>query len=147
MIDPKEIRIGNLLYPKLNTTPHWRMALRVSMIGEKIKAGYFEAEPDSFQPIPLDDEWLNKFSLEEKWYGAENGPGDERCYGFKLSDHLFLVKNMIRDGSGRWDGYHLVYRSGVVYRIAFGKKIEHVHHLQNIVLGLTGQELTLKDPT
>lgn len=154
MIDSKELRIGNIIHYEGDETNEYNDEQDV-VVGEitrrELLAYHLDFEKcyevksfSCFDPIPLTDDWLNKFGLEEKMHGEDCGPLAERCYGFKLSDHLFLVKNKIRDGSGKWKGYYLIHRTGFAYRTIFHKTIEHVHHLQNIVFDLTGQELTIK---
>lgn len=100
--------------------------------------------PGYYQPIELTDEWLDKFGI-QLW--QLDDPEDIRPFvGFKLTENTFLQKNYCRDGSGSYNGYLLVIKTGIVFRTVLDcDPIKTVHRLQNIVFALTGQELMLKE--
>jgi hypothetical protein len=80
------------------------------------------------EPIPLTEEWLVKFGLNEI---KENDPHFSNIFG---NPHWIQYLERIK---------------GVVLHIGGGEhftieNINHVHQLQNLVHALTGEELTIK---
>ena len=156
MIDPKELRIGNIVEVDDNSESWDYLVGEILAVEEfkgsivQLKRGcgccYCHVEYADLSPTPLTEEWLNKLGLHEVEHGADFGLADQIIRGFKLSDHLFLQKNKLRDGSGNYDGFTLSIRSGLVFRLVMGcLPIKTVHRLQNIVFDFTGKELTLID--
>jgi len=75
---------------------------------------------EELEPIPLTEEWLERFGFE--W--------DGEMWFHKAEDWIMidLSDNMVR----LWDGW--------LYR-----EIKYVHTLQNLYHALTGEELTVKE--
>ena len=109
-----------------------------------IKAGTIiqcEISPDSFQPIPLTEEWLIKFGFEKVIYESdETGYGTDYelevkgvgciSYSDDFSCALFGSKESSKNELGflpNWDN------------------CKHVHSLQNLYFALTGEELKIKE--
>ena len=58
VIDPKELRMGNWVdYLGETAQVEW-------VKSGIIKAGFFQAPPEEFNPIPLTEEWLKRFGFE-----------------------------------------------------------------------------------
>lgn len=130
MINKKDLRIGNLVYPNgENATPY-----EVSELG-KHEANFVVKPPskgdclipyDLLQPIPLSPEWLEMagfISINDGSFFVESVSRDlypllkrETEYNFEEPEGGLLLKNDIR----------------------------FVHELQNAVFVLAGKELTFK---
>ena len=123
-MEAKELRIGNF-------------ATRKRIIYEDnsfktITVSYHDIEACSrnqkhFEPIPLTEEWLEKFGFTEAMYDYTVHTGE--FYNNKIG----LLKIV----------------GGDKYQLSIGSKnlmvvIEYVHQLQNLYFALTGEELTLK---
>ena len=130
MIDPKEVRIGNLVNYNEDgygfddyvvviepTEIHTRRT-----IAERIK----HAE---LNPIPITPEWLERLGFVCTWSASGDGTTYEKDRISLHGDHFPLHLN----------GYTIPW---------FGMpKINHIHQLQNLYHALTGQELTVKELT
>jgi hypothetical protein len=126
MILLNELRIGNFIkgpltingvfYPNIAPLESTELQLKLEHFV------WFKANPDlykSIEPIPLNEEWMLKFShakdYELKW---------------NLHQYVMVVK--------RYEKYFLYYGDkGYLFDVKF------VHQLQNICFALTGEELTL----
>lgn len=147
MIKANELRIGN--YVSVNNEKYYNeitgKILQVSGIKERVSEHFpdsdyvvsmtiglesFSQFEEFLTPIPLTDEWLVKFGFEDDAGYEENGNipkvlstehGQILIYpdGVYLSDYFIIVKAFV--------------------------KIEFLHHLQNFVYYLTGEELTIKN--
>lgn len=108
-IKASELRIGNIVFfSDTLMEPH------------KIKAGrLIDLYCDSFNSIPLTEDWLLKFGFEKRKNSYEYG--------------LFVL---YQEDSGRFGFTEFAV---IVY-------INHVHKLQNLYFALTGQELEVKEP-
>lgn len=152
MINPKELRLENLLLYSGKPIPIYSIESgghtfwRINYLAINKNTGCtINGGEDVYDPILLTDEWLDKLGI-RLWAYRDPG-GADPFDGFKLSDNLFLQKNYCRDGSGHYDGYLMVIKTGVVFRTVMDcQPIKTVHRLQNIVFELTGQKLTLKEP-
>jgi hypothetical protein len=127
MIDPKELRIGNLVICK-------RYRIGEEYITDVENVGYWGVNGDANHdieidgkeawPISLSEEWLEKFGLKKCWLDL---PDESSIY--HRGDTLSI---MPKDG------------------ISGGHQIEcpckYVHQLQNLYFALTGEELTIKQP-
>lgn len=100
---------------------------QVTQILEKgVNCGLVGALYDIVKPIPLTEEWLERFGFEEKMiYNSIH---------YELGD--FKVYIDIDNGlpSGYFD-YHKVSMIGIK------AELNHVHQLQNLYFALTGEEL------
>lgn len=126
MIEPKDIRIGNL----------------VDLYGHPLKVSTFSpdycnfekfsgtADFEDIKPIPLTEEWLIKFGFEKGKY-----------HTYKL----------YYGGGTKENGKHLTYvcESGNIelcrgHLTTADAAVHFVHQLQNLYFSLTGKELTVK---
>jgi len=115
---PQELRIGNWIYDTIE--------------GEElqVKIGNIKYYSD-FEPIPLTEEWLDKFGFEQKEGGSGppiNAVWDEwwePYEGFRITQD---VKN---------DWFLCGYRQNK-------KHFKYVHQLQNLYFALTGEELEIQ---
>lgn len=82
-----------------------------------------EKYPDQYEPIELTEEWLLKFEFEKKW---DNIPGVGTFYFY---EHPLFNHRITQSFS----------------MPVFGAQIKSVHHLQNIVYAICGEELTIKE--
>lgn len=151
MIDVKTLRIGSIVnrkyYNPHPTNPGYAYdAATVIAIGQanvtlelkgrtRVKYKY-----DDIQPIPLTEEWLVKFGFDKH---TKDYTGFPTFYNKKgtiaLKDegvngiYLYRVQKVFEKGKWRGAENHF-----------YVCEIEHVHHLQNLILDLTGEELKLK---
>lgn len=131
MIDPKELRIGNYVFDKdwdaerpIGATDIYNMVIKGS---------------DSFEPIELTPEWLEKFGFKKKDESAfENikmkyWVHEAVCLFFNENPHevSFLAGYGFNTFEGKYYGATI-------------RWISHVHVLQNIFNSLTNKELTIK---
>jgi len=127
-----ELRIGNYVEvrnkkSRENSWYPW-VQIRVTAIGVIAPlAEEFASnrEGQEFRPIPLTEEWLEKFGFEIVWDGhAEKWVGDfEYCVNYEEG---YLFFGQCDDYSHSIDG------------------INYVHQLQNLYFALTGDELEIK---
>jgi len=105
-----ELRIGNLIY---NVDRREPVEVTASILQDLTiwNSGVIYA------PIPLTEEWLDKF-------------------GFVKNNHRYSINNfVIANYGGVW---------GVDISDDLGTNLKHVHQLQNLYFALTGEELTIK---
>lgn len=131
MIDPRDLRIGNYLECGGDS-------LEVIGINDEVHGWVIFCDPVTKQikqedrsrfvrfinPIPITDEWLEKFGFELK----------EKCYEIKHGVGIHSV----------YFGEYLQYRfSSLINASHLVHSIRYVHELQNLIYVLTGQELTI----
>ena len=152
MINPKELRLGSLLFPQTKEAPHFKMALSVTMIGEMINSGYVFNKSghlggsDAFQPIMISEDWLRRLGFEmrvmngviHEWYIMCTPPNYKREFALCLRFGEFISVPRDKYTSNAW---HAWMDSGDSHSF----NIKHVHQLQNVYLFITGQELQIKD--
>ena len=114
MIQPQELRLGNILEQGVVTRLQ-EMSARIMSADGKYAFVHYE----DLEPIPLTEEWLIKLGFHEV-LGVYAGYGRE--INLKLVD-------------GYWDAY---------FKGKYVSVIKHVHQLQNLFYSITGHELTLK---
>ncbi len=130
MIDPKELRIGNLIY---------NQSVVVAADGRTIfDLAYFEKP--QYQPIPITPEWLKRFAFERRkdhypyddvlkntWFEKKFMTSYTSCHtSIDINEYSFTCwVSTGEDGGGALN------------------KIYFVHQLQNLYFALTGTELTL----
>lgn len=125
-MEAKNLRIGNWVCENaLVESEAWHQ--QVIGIGIKDEDDILVANGDIYKakelhPIPLDENWLKKYSFEHFDNGA-----------FALEGSIYTVE-YIRN---HW---HLLYRSNHVIAQPF----KYVHELQNLFFALTGTELEMK---
>lgn len=85
-----------------------------------------EISIESYNPIPLTEEWLVKFGFEKIYHSWIH---DEFDFDIVMHGHRYVLADISED-SGRY--------------FAHGK-FQFVHQLQNLYFALTGEELTLKE--
>ena len=134
MMDPKEVRIGNLVNYNEDgygfddyvviIEPHEIHTYRT--IAERIK----NAE---FHPIPITPEWLERLGFEKRI-----SPKGHENWVMYSQHHFAFVLREITPFIG------FTYHS---YGTDHSLQIDHVHQLQNLYHALTGQELTVKELT
>ena len=120
-----ELRIGNLA---IDTTEGFagRKNRTIEVSHEVIYS--IACGNDYWKPVPLTEEWLERFGFE---LPAHSWIGDK----FHLSEY----------GKGS------KHQNGGVWVVAMNKnnaiiaEIQYVHQLQNLYFALTGQELTIKE--
>jgi|688.fasta_scaffold520627_4 hypothetical protein len=133
-----ELRIGNLVKRSQHSNwqeRHW---------GEEIEVGYNEMylcslqeTTDWYEPIPLTDEWF------EKWGFYKDG----EYWSKGIWDYKFCFR--YRDWANNWAFYQEFTDSldpkddGKKYSISFD--IEYVHQLQNLWFSLLHYEITAKE--
>jgi hypothetical protein len=114
-----ELRLGNYVYDTLG---------KVNKIDLEAIT-YIVKEPrNQVKPIPLTEEWLLKFELEQHHV-------DYYCDTFMLrqiDEHEWIVKYYPEElGSAK------LIKKGII--------LKYVHQLQNLCFGLTGGELVVKE--
>ncbi|WPO89880.1 hypothetical protein [Chryseobacterium sp. HR92] len=129
-MEANEMRIGNFVFDKGGNI---EIVHEVSKYGDLYRIN--ERDPDYFSPIPLTEEWLNKF-------------------GFQL-DQYVEIESLIDEVDGREMYLELEYgERGAVICISADdpdesmnirlKYVKYVHQLQNLFFALKGKELILK---
>lgn len=116
MIDPKELRIGNLLKGD---------GVIVTIDARSVFDMWYNGKP--YGPIPITPEWLERLGFERD---------EETRYRLYL-EHNRWLKSWGRSGSFLVKGDN---DFGV-----FVYDIKHIHQLQNLFFALTGHELTVKE--
>lgn len=124
MINPKELRIGNLVL-------HYGEVKHVSgtnYLGLIRLEQILEVSENAIEPIPLTVQWMTKLGFD--WNAK-----DKRYY-IQIGNTLYLEYDTDFDvfiapeswaGSCPWS------------------TVKHVHQLQNLYFALTGEELTIKE--
>jgi hypothetical protein len=118
----EELMIGNWVYTHLHLPFEQRSAVDATMMVD-IAGGFIEAKP-----IPLTEEWLEKFGF-EKTSGISYSSGEEKRTNIWRKDKFTY---------NGWNGWW------VMKRKFSGKNLQHVHQLQNLYYALTGEQLTIK---
>ena len=131
-----ELRIGNLVmfnsqYDALSGDGNWH---EINLEAEDFLS--LEELITAYEPIPLTEEWLEKFGFDKVedlgdmvYYEPKNS-GVRRygiCYNHEEWQFMLIVKNEYTT---------LIYDEDY---------FQYVHQLQNLVFALTGKELELKE--
>ena len=117
MIDPKELRIGNVV--ERITVKAWSGTRKDIYT---IRTGMDIFQCADLNPIPITPEWLERLGFELRLPHDEENFVHWNFNGFEIWQH----------GEGFCHDFH------------FGGDIKYVHQLQNLVYSLTGQELIIK---
>jgi len=137
-----ELRIGNYAFDSDRNDPYFYQIVRIetkeytewnsgdkfNVIGkiEGSENGYYEMNPS---PIPLTEEWLERFGFEKTYSELSYCEYDLGKIGVEInSDKLTVSYNYGSDVE--WVNFN---------------HIKHVHQLQNLYHALTGEELTIKE--
>jgi hypothetical protein len=135
-MEAKELRIGNYVEGIGMEEPIRKI---LDSIGYNYKTEKYELDDidiQYFKPIPLTDEWFEKFGFHKD--------GEYWCRG--IYDYKYCFE--YRDWAKNWAFYQEFtdspheHDNGVKYPISFD--IEHVHQLQNLYFALQHEELKLK---
>ena len=133
MIESKELRIGNLIYnpvQKINLVVDGGLIATESMREKAVK------DYKGFEPIPLTEEWLDKFGFEE--YSKHINGDFELCIKSDKPSHHIVVR-IYRGGFSVFNHSECDFT-----QIQFINRVKHVHQLQNLYFALTGEELKIK---
>jgi len=125
-MDARELRIGNVV-SRIDLGNEELIIETIIELGQKATiSGPIKVicEYDDIHPIPLTEEWLEKYGFTQdernkfEWWDEEGGTSFDNC----LTGPFRTYTN----------GGHVVL-------------IEYVHQLQNLYFALTGTELEIKD--
>jgi hypothetical protein len=122
MIDPKELRIGNLIMLDGKILPVHSLDEQIGTYENGFGSHYYSGQ--AYQSIPLTEEWLIKLGLIK-----DRAPN---CY--ILGDFILFTKNEANEI------YSPYFAAG-----KYMKCISFVHELQNSYYILTNQELTIHE--
>lgn len=123
MINPRELRIGNL----------------VQIIGSETDYNEFDGDfyDDQINPIPLTEEWVIKLGFKKQEYHLD---WMEMPYRHSVIKAFGLNTNWAH---GKMIGYNVCVK-GIGWTNVQFNKLEFVHQLQNLYFALTGEELTIQ---
>lgn len=134
-MNTKELRIGNLVNLCFHHKPGWFPATVTRIYGGSIDTNTEDSDDEEYywEGINLNEEWLIKLGFRK-----------DLGYNIHLGEKLYLRIELPITGSSRqicdaslaWD-----------YTGRFATHIKYVHQLQNLYHSLTGQELTISEPT
>jgi len=112
MIDPKELRLGNLVWEIKNNTP-----ATVLMI--------IEDHSDWCDPIPITEEWLDKCDKWKKSDWVDKGYGRIGSFGLQhYSKNALWELEIVMDD-----------------QCFYGVELKYLHELQNLYYALTKEEV------
>ena len=141
MIDPKELRIGNLVSTNVDTgtiimpTGFPFIVYTIGFSGCEIlndlskpwaQQEPFPAKYNRLEPIPITPEWLERLGFKSDQFFDDTRP-------------IFYLGDFYID----WDTLQPQDCGFDIAKI----KIKYIHQLQNLYHALTGQELTVKELT
>ncbi|NRA94432.1 MAG: hypothetical protein HRU26_17505, partial [Psychroserpens sp.] len=122
----QELRIGNWLYRKGDNENMYE----VDWITIK--------EAHNYQPIPITEEWLEKFGFEKE--SIEKAYFRVLIYSMRLNEKLIEIKIEMWKGNDEWEDYYSFYKNW-----DYMNSCQHIHQLQNLYYALTGEELKMKE--
>lgn len=137
MLKSSELRIGNYVEGIGMEEPIRKILDTIGYNYETEKYELDALDIQNFKPIPLTDEWFEKFEYFYK---------DEEYWCIDINDYKYCFK--YRDWAKNWAFYQEFtdspheHDNGVKYPISFD--IEYVHQLQNLYFALQFTELNLK---
>lgn len=135
MIDPRELRIGNILNVLSGERvliPSYQVKIaEIGFLGCEVyqiedhsaKTNWVLYDHQHLDPIPLTPEWLERFGF-EKYNDDANYEEGYKLGGFNVQEYTFT--------------------DSVEYA-CLGVDVKTIHQLQNLYFALTNSELTLKD--
>lgn len=132
MIDPKELRIGNLVFVECNS-----LAVHVP---KDVVFAIDKVVPQSchnYDPIPLTPEWLERLGFEKvaNYYDLDFNGGGLRFLSDLDECRLFTGSEYSLTVAMDYDTCEIP------------NAPKYIHQLQNLYFALTGQELTIKELT
>lgn len=128
MINAQELRIGNIYNRKHGKG--WTPTAITEEIMGKIFTGSIEYALDDFEDIPLTSDWLGACGLEPGFLGYQIEVNEVKIYFRWITNEFFMQESPLENPFLRLDYFRM--------------DIRHVHQLQNLVIAITGQELTVK---
>lgn len=137
-INPKELRIGNLLKAVLTgevIEVDWLVLKHIQDDGNIQSCHLPNGGGPVYEPIPLTEEWLRRCGFEKTDYKYEDG---STAPGFWL--HPFLIR-FIEEA----DAYMMEYFPYRQSHNCIPGKFLNVHQLQNLYFALTQKELEIKE--
>ena len=123
-----ELRIGNLILK--NGKLHYTSYLTIRDIH-----GLSVDDTDTFEPIPINEEWLLKFGFE----CIANG-GDQKRFGLKNRNKNYFYGVEFDHEEICLNKQSLFGCETIIHNEIF---MQYVHQLQNLYFALTGEELTI----
>lgn len=115
-MEANEFRLGNIIRTVGGVLPYWQIYEEDMM---HIFSNFDTGNYNSYEPIPLTEEWLLKFGFEKI-----GGWDDYEGY---IKDEVEIALN-----------------EKYPFENYLQKELKHVHQLQNLYFALTGKELTIK---
>lgn len=145
MIKVAELRIGNLV--KYTGTPYPNyplvngMVIVEDIVGNGVNlsmGGSTLYKADKLEGIPITPEWLERMGYVRFQYYT-----DEYLWSLVDENNTMTGDFCIVEENNR-----LIPMNGTGgYEYAIAREIQYVHQLQNLFFTLTGEELTIKEPT
>lgn len=127
-MEAKELRIGNWVEDLFNKRNPEKTQVDLDLfqaINNFIRSG----QPYPLKPIPLTEEWLEKFGFQ---YDYEGNLFLEPIHDDAEANFYF-----------HWEVDELVLRDS--FEDVFMSRLNYVHQLQNLYFALCGEELTIKE--
>jgi hypothetical protein len=147
MIDPKELRIGNLIY--YDDTMHRPKENVERIVSHEIIYGLACGDDKHYHPIPLSEDIVTRLGFERsEWTGARvRNVCNAKTSGLRNKNNYCF-----RDGSGNYSVntiFGKLWESPVLdgvyeFKLMHETRIKFVHQLQNLYFALTGKELEIK---
>ena len=122
MIQANELRLGNYI---------------LTLDGRVETVKYIMGDSANENPIPLTEEWLEKFGFKKAFAYPDTVPPAPHWEKEEKAAALYCLYFYKTD-----KGFDLVTSPEMGETIA---NVQYVHSLQNLYFALTGQELTIKD--
>jgi hypothetical protein len=136
MIKANELRLKNYILYRGSIRSVAAINMQGSYYGMSVSdsnGGVSHAREEEIEGIPLTPEWLERCGFSK---GANDDCDDCETYSTAKMDGGIAQEK---------DGYYLsIIHADGYYKQIVGRKIEYVHHLQNLFFCLTGEELTIK---
>lgn len=145
MIKPEELRIGNLLHHKNDLCKVEAITfdrfIQHSILNNDNNNTIYGEPVDCFKPIPLTEEWHEKFGVKY------NNPLSEYVYKIERKNNFDL--SIIFGGDYVWikqsDDKPINSNIVTVWNKDLTKRGMYVHEWQNLYYTLAGKELTIKE--
>jgi hypothetical protein len=138
MINPTELRIGNLIRYTGAQYPFYPLKDGVVQVEEVLSAGVNRSQGDStlyeadkLEGIPLNPEWLERMEFNRFADGSYHRPA-------------MFTWRVLYDAYEKAASYCTGTYPELGHRVHLNVRIESVHQLQNLYFALTGEELTIK---
>ncbi|WP_284464890.1 hypothetical protein [Chryseobacterium sp.] len=129
-METNEVRIGNYIMDKKDENIEY--VYLIQNLGDLVYIN--DLHPDNCIPIPLTEEWLLKFGLEQM--------KDSSTYEWKDGDYRSVQVDLKANEA---EIYLCGYDSVMASQCFPVDYIKYVHQLQNLFFALKGKELTIKN--